>query len=116
MPMENDFFPKLNFWEDAKTDWSALDGHQKKFVAKALQKIEENADGIGEVLSKKRHIDLTGYRKVKLKAVGIRIVYKVLNDKIEVAEIVAIGNRADEEVYKEAFERIAKNRNKIAKS
>lgn len=112
MPMENDLFPRLDFWEDAKTDWASLDGHQKKFVTKALQRIEVNANNIGEALSKKRQIDLTGYRKVKLKAVGIRIVYKVLNDKIEVAEIVAIGNRADEEVYKEAFERISKHSNK----
>lgn len=112
MSLENDLFPKLQFWEEAKKDWAALDGHQKKFVSKALQRIEENAAHIGEALSKKRNIDLTGYRKVKLKAVGIRIVYKVLNDKIEVAEIIAIGNRADEEVYKEALERINKKTDK----
>lgn len=106
MSGERFLFPILDFWEDAIKDWNALDGHQKKFVAKALQKVEENAANIGEALSKKRNIDLTGFRKVKLKSIGIRIVYKVLNDKVEVAEIITIGNRADEEVYKEAFERI----------
>lgn len=108
MPMENDLFQKLYFWDEAKNDLAVLDGHQKKFVYKALQRIETNGASIGEALSRKRNIDLTGYRKVKLKSIGIRIIYKVLNDKIEVAEIIAIGNRADEEVYKEALERIRK--------
>lgn len=106
MAQADELFPKLVFWEEAKKDWTALDGHQKKFVLKALMRIEENASAIGEALSKKRHVDLTGYRKVKLKAVGIRIVYKIVKNKIEVAEIIAIGSRADEEVYQDAFERI----------
>lgn len=112
MSLENHLFPKLDFWEDASKDWLLLDGHQKRFVAKALKRIEENGANIGETLNKKRNIDLTGYRKVKLKAIGIRIVYRVLHDKIEVAEIIAIGNREDAEVYKEAFERIKKKLNK----
>lgn len=106
MSNANELFPKLDFWEDAEHDWANLDGHQKKYVSKALQRIEVNGANIGEPLNKKRNIDLTGYRKVKLKSLGIRIVYGMLNGKIEVAEIVVIGNRADEEVYKEAFRRI----------
>lgn len=41
MSLKNYLFPKLDFWEDAKTDWAALDGHQKKFVFRALQRIEK---------------------------------------------------------------------------
>lgn len=94
--------------EEAKEEWLNLDGHQKKFVSKALQRIEENGSDIGDALGKKRNIDLTGYRKVRLRKLGIRIVYKVVNGAIEVTEIVAIGDREGEEVYREAFERILK--------
>lgn len=103
-----DEFPNLQFWEEAKKEWLNLDGHQKKYVSKALQRIEEKGAGIGDSLGKKRHIDLSGYRKVKLRKLGIRIVYKIVDGGIEITEIVAIGDREDEEVYREAFERILK--------
>ena len=37
-------FPKLLFWEEAEKEWRNLDGHQKKVVSKALQRIEENGN------------------------------------------------------------------------
>lgn len=108
MKSKQDAFPNLLFWEEAKEEWFNLDGHQKKFVSKALQRIEENGADIGDALGKKRNIDLAGYRKVKLRKLGIHIVYNVVDGAIEVTEIVAIGDREDEEVYREAFERILK--------
>lgn len=108
MKIKQDAFPNLIFWEEAKVEWFNLDGHQKKFVSKALQRIEENGADIGDALGKKRNIDLTGYRKVKLRKLGIRIVYRVVDSTIEVTEIIAIGDRKDEEVYREAFARILK--------
>lgn len=47
MKSKQDEFPKLLFWEEAKKEWLNLDGHQKKFVSKALQRIEENSAEIG---------------------------------------------------------------------
>lgn len=38
---------------------------------------------------------------MKLRKLGIRIVYKVVDGAIEVTEIVAIGDMEDEEVYHE---------------
>lgn len=108
MKNKNEEFPQLLFWEEAKKEWLKLDGHQKKFVSKALQRIEKSGAEIGEPLGKKRNIDLTGYHKVKLRKLGIRIVYKIVDGGVEITEIIAIGDREDEEVYREAFERILK--------
>lgn len=103
-------FPDLLFWDEAIKEWHNLDGHQKKFVSKALQRISESGATIGEALGSKHSIDLTGFRKVKLRKLGIRIVYKVGMTHIEITEIIAIGSRADEEVYQDAYERIIKKR------
>lgn len=108
MKNDNQMFSKLIFWDEAKNEWDKLEGHQRKFVMKALQRIEENGPNIGDPLGNKRNVDLSGYRKVKLLKIGVRIVYKIVNDEIEVTEIVAIDHRDDEEVYKIAFDRIKK--------
>ena len=41
-------FSKLLFWDEAKNEWDNLEGHQRKFVMKALQRIEENGPNIGD--------------------------------------------------------------------
>ena len=96
MSQLNHLFPKLYFWKEAEKDWHKLDGSQKKFIAKGLLRIQENGANIGE------------YRKLKCKANGLRIVYKIVDNVIEVAEIIVIGNRADAEVYDTAKKRILK--------
>ena len=103
-------FSNLEFYDEAVREWRNLDGHQKKFVSKALEKIELRGSEIGEPLGNKRNIDLTGYRKVKLRQIGIRIIYRVTNEVVEITEIVAIGDRVDEEVYQDASERIQKRK------
>lgn len=104
----NKLFPKLIFWKEAEKDWNKLDGSQKKFIAKGLQRIEENGADIGEELGNKRNINLSGYRKLKFRSNGLRIVYKIVDNVIEVAEIIVIGSRADDEVYETAQKRISR--------
>lgn len=108
MSQLNHLFPKLYFWKEAEKDWHKLDGSQKKFIAKGLLRIQENGANIGEELGNKRNSNLCGYRKLKFKANGLRIVYKIVDNVIEVAEIIVIGNRADAEVYDTTQKRILK--------
>lgn len=100
----------LNFFEEAKQDYNSLDGSQKIVVVKALQRIEKNGQNLGEPLRNTNTTSLSGYRKVKLKSNGIRIVYSITNSNVEITEIVAIGNRSDSEVYEEAQKRITKKK------
>lgn len=96
----------LVFYEEAVNDYNDLDGSQKVVVMKALQRIEEKGQSLGDTLGNKGPTNLSGYRKVKIKKEGIRIVYSITNSKTEITEIVAIGNRSDSEVYEQAYQRI----------
>jgi mRNA interferase RelE/StbE len=50
-------------------------------------------------------MDLSEYRKTYVDKKKIRIVYKIVEDKVEVF-VITIGKRNDMEVYKNAFLRI----------
>ena len=60
------------------------------------------------MLGKKGNTDLTGFLKIKLRASGLRLVYKVIKQEDRML-IVVIGAREDEEVYSIAEKRIKKN-------
>ena len=58
-------------------------------------------------MGNKGGLNLTGHCKVKLKKLGIRVVYRVVHDG-EIMRIIVIAARADEEVYEIASKRIGK--------
>lgn len=97
------------FIEEARKDYQKLDGSVKKFVDIAIAKMIERADELGEELTKKNTSNLIGCRKIKFKKIGIRIVYRIVGDQAEIAEILAIGRRGENEVYKEAMKRLKKH-------
>ena len=90
-----------------------LDGSQRKLVLKSIEKVRKNPlsqqeGGYGKLLGKKGNTDLTGFLKIKLRASGLRLVYKVIKQEDRML-IVVIGAREDEEVYSIAEKRIKKN-------
>lgn len=97
------------FIEEALEDYQKLDGSQRKYVDIALAKIEERADELGEDLTKKNDSNLIGCKKIKFKKIGIRIVFRIIGSKAEIAEIIAIGRRDKNEVYKKASKRLIDN-------
>lgn len=94
------------FIEEAQKDYKKLDGSIKKLVNVALAKMEERADELGEDLTSKHGVNLIGCRKIKFRKAGIRIVYRIVGDKAEIAEIIILGKREDNEVYQEAYKRL----------
>ena len=100
------------FTQAAEKDLFQLDGSQRILVQKAIRKVSQNPlpdyqGGYGKPLSNKANSKLAGYLKIKLKAAGIRIVYKLVEIN-GVMVIVVIGARADNEVYDIAQKRIAR--------
>lgn len=99
----------LSFLPEARDDLCALDGSQRIHVAKALEKVRSNPlpaseGGFGKPLGNKRLSQLSGLMKIKLRADGIRIVYKLERDEASM-RVVVIGLRSDDEVYREAQKR-----------
>lgn len=100
---------ELSFLPEAREDLRALDGSQRIRVAKAIATVQANplpsSEGdYGKPLGNKRLSQLSGLMKVKLKADGIRIVYKVERSDHAML-VVVIGVRADDDVYREAQKR-----------
>ena len=51
-------------------------------------------------------LDLQGYRKTYIANATYRIVFKIEEDIVKIVEVVAVGKRADKQVYKDAYNRI----------
>lgn len=102
--MEKEF--EIVFIEDAKKDYIKLNGSEKKYVNLALAKIAVRADEIGDELSKKPNSNLAGCKKIKFRKIGIRIVFRIVGNQAEIAEIISIGKRRSDEVYKQAAKRL----------
>jgi len=92
------------FNEFSKLDYDNLDGSQKKQILKSLIKIEENGMNTGQPL----HGILWDCRKLKHKKMGLRVIFKQSMIGIEIIEIVTIGKREDDEVYKIAAMRLGR--------
>ena len=95
---------KIVLKEEADNDLSELSHSQKILVFKQLKKLEISPQ-LGVLLGNKQGYDLTGYRKMYADKKKLRIVYRIIDDVIEV-EIIAIGKRNDMDVYQKASERI----------
>jgi len=92
------------YYEDIKKDLQEL-GHS--IVIQVFNKIEKIALNpmIGDELGNRANLNLTGFRKVYVDNKKVRIVYKIIDDKIEIF-VVAIGKRDDMKVYKKAVKRL----------
>ena len=104
---------EVEYLPEAIKDIKKLDNSNRLLVRKAIQKVSSNPvstyeGGFGHPLSNLNSTKLAGSFKIKLRASGIRIVYKLIK-KDDKMLIVIIGARADNEVYEIAESRINKN-------
>ena len=99
----------VEFEDEAKKDSKALDINARTQVNKAIRKVSQNPlpkseGGYGEPLGNKLGRNLTGLLKIKLKKLGIRVVYRIVRDG-EIMKIIVIAARSDDEVYDIAEQR-----------
>lgn len=104
---------ELVYLPEAEKDLRALDGSRRILVQKAIKKVQQNplpADekGYGKPLGNQSGNNLAGFLKIKLRAAGLRVVYKLQRTENSMIVIV-IGIRADEEVYDIAQKRAIKH-------
>ena len=89
----------------AKEELARLDGSVRKIVLKGIIKVASNPKsqdegGYGKPLGNKGGNNLTGLFKIKYRDIGIRVVYKLVEDKkTHEMFILVISARADNEVY-----------------
>ena len=93
----------IEYHEEIKNDFKKL-GHSTTLLAlKKIKKIAQNPI-IGDELGNKANYDLSGFRKVYVDNKRVRIVYRIINERIEVF-IIAVGKRDDMEVYQKTASR-----------
>jgi mRNA interferase RelE/StbE len=91
---------KLTFLKTAKKEWDKLaEPIKKQFKTKLEKRLIEPH------IQKDALHTLKSCYKIKLRSVGYRLVYKVIEDKI-VIQVIAVGKRNNMDVYKLAHKRI----------
>lgn len=95
------------YHEEVENDLKKLGYNTLIQVFKKIEKIALNPY-IGIDLGNKANLNLSGYKKIYVDNKRIRIVYKMIDAKIQIF-IIAVGKREDIEVYKKALQRDEKN-------
>ena len=95
---------EISFHIKAKSELEGLDGRERILVLKQLKKLSNNPY-FGEELGNKAGMNLTGYRKIYVDKKKIRIVYKIIEDKILIY-VISIGKRDRMDDYKKSETRM----------
>ena len=96
---------KIKYHPLAQEELARMDGAVRKIVLKGIIKVSsnprpQNEGGYGKPLGNKGSNNLTGLLKIKYRDIGIRVVYKLIEDeKTHAMYILVISARADNEVY-----------------
>jgi len=101
---------QVEFSDEAKKDRESFNKSQRVQINRAIEKVSQNPlpqneGGYGKPLGNKQGRNLTGYCKIVLKGLGIRVVYKLIRTETTM-KIIVIAARADEDVYDIAAKRI----------
>lgn len=96
---------KVIFTKDAENDLEQLDKSIRTQVIKKAIALQENPF-LGDALGNKFNLDLTGYYKLYVAKKAYRIIYRLIGVQIEVVEIVGIGKRDKEEIYRLVVKRL----------
>lgn len=97
---------------EAAREYQKLDGSVRDAVNKAIDELELRADEVGKDLRNTQSTKLAGCKEIKLRDAGIRIIFRVTNEKVDVLRIVyvlTIEQRSKDLVFKLAqnrFERL----------
>ncbi len=84
---------------EAAKDFAELDKSIQIQIAGKIEKLSNNPL-LGDPLGHKYGIDLTGFYKLYAIKKKYRIVYHLIGETIELIEIVGIGKRDKEEIYR----------------
>lgn len=90
---------RLTFLRSAQKEWEKLGANVRTQFAKKLRERLSNP----RILAAKLH-ELPDCYKIKLRAAGYRLIYRVYDDRI-VVQVIAVGKRDKNDVYELAQSR-----------
>ena len=92
---------KLTFLESAHKEWKKLAPPIRRLFKAKLEKILDNPH-----IPKNKLSGMNNCYKIKLRSIGYRLVYRVLNERI-VVQVISIGKRDKNLVYTIAQKRLS---------
>lgn len=90
----------IEYHPELEEDLKALGRSTALLVFKKLKKIAQNPI-LGVDLGNKANMNLSGYKKVYVDKKRVRIVYKIIEDRI-VVYVISVGKIDEMEVYEKA--------------
>jgi mRNA interferase RelE/StbE len=90
----------LEFDEDALKEWKSLDSTIKNQFKKKLKERLNDPK-----LESTRLSGMSDCYKIKLRSLGYRLVYKVIDEKV-IVKVISVGKRERNAVYKQAIKRV----------
>lgn len=81
---------EIRFDPDAVKEYQKLESSVAKIVDKFLERLEERAGEIGKPLHNTQSGKLAGCKEMKLRDAGIRIIFRVTDEVVEVLRVVYI--------------------------
>ncbi len=91
---------ELEFLPSAQKEWDKLGATVRTQFSKKLAQRLTNPRVPASKL-----FDMPDCYKIKLRSAGFRLVYRVFDDRI-VVQVIAVGKRDHDEIYKDAVKRI----------
>jgi mRNA interferase RelE/StbE len=108
----------IRFDQDAEKEYNKLDNSVLSIVNKAIDELIYRADEVGKKLGNHINTSLSGCKEIKLRDAGIRIIFRITNEIVEVLRVVyilTIERRSDDFVFRiadrrlKAFKKIPQN-------
>lgn len=99
---------KVIFAPEAAIEYEKLDNSVIGIVDKAIDRLEERADEVGTLLYNYQKTRLAGTKEIKLRDAGIRIIFKITDQTVNIIRVVyilAIDQRDRDRVFGIAHER-----------
>lgn len=93
---------KLVAHKDFEAEWQKLPTTIQTQLKKKIAKLLDNP----KIPKNRLKGDLAGFYKIKLKKAGIRLIYQVKDGELIIL-LLAVGKRADSEIYETAVARIS---------
>lgn len=90
----------------AKKEYDALDGSVRDMVDKGMLRLALRAHEIGKPLAGA----LAGCKELKFRANGIRLIFRICGNCLEVVEIITISSRERGKAFEIAKSRVAKSK------
>ncbi|MHB8984045.1 MAG: type II toxin-antitoxin system RelE family toxin [Carboxydocellales bacterium] len=100
----------VRFHPAAEKEYKDLDNSVITQVDKAIDELLERADEVGKPLGNKNSTKLAGLKEIKLRNIGIRVIFRITEEVVDVLKIVyilTIEQRSDDFVFKLAHKRFA---------